>query len=89
VLAGVDTALLDGTFYSLNELPGRDVTQIGHPLITTTMDLLEPLVRSGKTRVFFTHLNHSNPALDPASAERAEMERRGFHVVDEGEEFPL
>jgi pyrroloquinoline quinone biosynthesis protein B len=89
VLAGVDVALLDGTFYSLNELPGRDVGQIGHPLMSATMDLLDPLVRSGKTRVFFTHLNHSNPTLDPASPERADMQRRGFYVVDEGQEFAL
>ena len=32
VLDGVDLLLVDGTFYSGDELPGRDVTQIGHPL---------------------------------------------------------
>ena len=86
---GVDYALLDGTFYSAAELPGRDVTKIGHPLITRTMDLLAPLVAGGKPRVFFTHLNHSNPALDSASPERREIERRGFKVLDEAQEFPL
>ena len=60
----VDIALLDGTFYSADELPDRDVTKIKHPLITATMDLLEPLVKAGKVRVYFTHLNHSNPAFE-------------------------
>jgi pyrroloquinoline quinone biosynthesis protein B len=88
VVRDVDVALLDGTFYSAGELPGRDVTKIGHPLVLETMDLLEPLVKSGK-RVFFTHLNHSNPALDPASPERKAMEARGFRVLEEGQEIPL
>lgn len=86
---GVDYALLDGTFYSASELPGRDVAEIGHPLITRTMDLLAPLVAGGKPRVFFTHLNHSNPALETGSAARREIERRGFRVLDEAQEFPL
>ncbi len=89
LLRDVDYALLDGTFYSPAELPGRDVTKIGHPLITRTMDLLAPLVAAGKPRVFFTHLNHSNPALESASPARREIERRGFRVLDEAQEFPL
>ena len=85
----IDTALLDGTFYSPEEVPGRDVTKIGHPLMTETMDLLKPLVRDGKLRVLFTHLNHSNPALDPASAARKSIEARGFRVLDDGERLDL
>jgi pyrroloquinoline quinone biosynthesis protein B len=88
-LQGIDIALLDGTFYSPDELPGRSVAKIGHPLITDTMDLLEPLVRAGDIEVYFTHLNHSNPALDPASPQRRTIESRGFHVLEEGQEFPL
>ena len=53
------------------------------------MDLLEPLVKAGKLRVYFTHLNHSNPALEADGAARKAIEARGFRVVDEGEEFGL
>jgi pyrroloquinoline quinone biosynthesis protein B len=81
----VDIALLDGTFYSPDELPDRDVTKIKHPLITATMDLLEPLVKAGKVRVWFTHLNHSNPAFEKDGAARRAIEARGFRVVEEGE----
>ncbi|MEE8277269.1 MAG: MBL fold metallo-hydrolase [Thermoanaerobaculia bacterium] len=88
-LEEVDFALLDGTFFSPAELPGRDVTAIGHPLITTTMDLLQRLVERGRTAVFFTHLNHSNPALDPHSEARRQIDSRGFRVLYEGQEFPL
>jgi len=87
-LVGVDVALLDGTFYSTSELPGRPVQSIGHPTIVGTMERLEPLVALG-LRVVFTHLNHSNPALDPRSDERKELERRGFAVLAEGEHIEL
>ncbi|HEX9669933.1 MAG TPA: MBL fold metallo-hydrolase [Thermoanaerobaculia bacterium] len=89
LLAGVDEALLDGTFYSLDELPGRDVASIGHPLIADTMELLAPLVKSRGLRVAFTHLNHSNPALEPESAARQAIAARGFRVLAEGEEIGL
>jgi pyrroloquinoline quinone biosynthesis protein B len=85
----VDVALLDGTFYSPEELPDRDITRIKHPLITQTMDLLEPLVKAGKVRVCFTHLNHSNPLFDKNGAARRAIEARGFRVAEEGEEIGL
>ena len=89
VLDGVDVLLVDGTFYSSAELPGRAVSSIGHPLITDTMDLLQDRVSAGKLKVYFTHLNHSNPVLDPASPERRAVESRGFHVAAELQRFPL
>ncbi len=85
----VDVALLDGTFYSPDELPDRDVTRIKHPLITATMDLLEPLVKAGKVRVLFTHLNHSNPAFEAEGAARKAIAVRGFGVAVEGAEIGL
>lgn len=89
ILAGVDVAILDGTFYSPDELPGRDVTKIGHPLTTATMDLLGGAVAAGGLEVYFTHLNHSNPALEPGSEALRAIEARGFHVLAEGQELPL
>lgn len=88
-LAGVDLALLDGTFYSLDELPGRDLSEIPHPLITHTMELLERRVAAGELTVYFTHLNHSNPALEPESEARREIEERGFRVLEDGQEIGL
>ncbi|HLX06527.1 MAG TPA: MBL fold metallo-hydrolase [Thermoanaerobaculia bacterium] len=85
----VDVALLDGTFYSAGELPDRDVSRIGHPLMNVTMELLGAEVRGGRLQVFFTHLNHSNPALDPAGPERAALAAAGFQVLAEGQELVL
>ncbi|HSN85855.1 MAG TPA: MBL fold metallo-hydrolase [Thermoanaerobaculia bacterium] len=85
----VDFALLDATFYSPDELPDRDVSKIRHPLITASMDLLGPQVKSGAVKVYFTHLNHSNPAFDKAGAARKAIEARGFRVLEEGEDLGL
>lgn len=84
----VDVAILDGSFYSLDELPGRDISQVRHPLVIQTMDLLAAWVAGGG-RAIFSHLNHSNPALDPGSDERSVIESRGFEVATVGLEIEL
>lgn len=89
VLDGVDVALVDATFYSAGELPGREVSEIGHPLISDSLERFGDAVRSGGLQVLFIHLNHSNPALDPRSPERRAIEAAGFRVAEEGEEIPL
>jgi pyrroloquinoline quinone biosynthesis protein B len=88
-LARCDAALIDGTFYAPGELPGRDLAKIGHPLIETSMDLFEGPVRAGRLRVLFTHLNHSNGALEPGGPERRTIERRGFSLAEDGQRLPL
>jgi pyrroloquinoline quinone biosynthesis protein B len=88
-VAGVDVALLDGTFWSMDELPGRSVEDIPHPLMTQTMDALQEVVDQDMSRVLLTHLNNSNPALDDGGPQQAEVARRGFEIAREGMRFPL
>jgi pyrroloquinoline quinone biosynthesis protein B len=85
----VDYAILDGTFYSPDELPGRDLSKIGHPFILDSMDTLASAAKSGKSRICFTHLNHSNRALDPDGPEHKEITNRGFHLAMDGMEISL
>jgi pyrroloquinoline quinone biosynthesis protein B len=40
ILQRVDVAYIDGTFYDASELPGRDLREIPHPLMTETMTRL-------------------------------------------------
>jgi pyrroloquinoline quinone biosynthesis protein B len=84
-----DLALLDGTFFSSGELPGRDMAAIGHPPIRETMRRLESLPASRKAKIFFTHLNHTNPVLDPAGEARRELETAGFGLAEDGQELVL
>jgi len=85
----VNIALLDGTFYSPDELPSRDLSTIGHPFISHSLHVLRDIAKEGKTRVCFTHLNHSNLALDPEGEPRKTVEKLGFHLASEGMEFSL
>ncbi len=87
LLHDVDVALLDGTFHSGDELPGRDLTAIGHPLIVDTMDMLGEQPRPATVR--FIHLNHSNPALDPDGDVRRAIVSRGFGVATRGDTYDL
>ncbi len=89
VVAGVEVALLDGTFWSLDELPGRTADEVPHPLMPQTMDALQGVVDQGRTRVVLTHLNNSNPALDDGGPEQAEIARRKFEIAREGMRFAL
>jgi pyrroloquinoline quinone biosynthesis protein B len=79
VLAQVDVAYLDGTFYEASELPGRDLREIPHPLMTETLARLanSPL----RAKVRFIHLNQSNPLLREP--------RRGVAVARDGERSGL
>jgi pyrroloquinoline quinone biosynthesis protein B len=85
----VDFALLDGTFYSPDELPGRDLSRIGHPFITTSIDALKQIAKKGKTQIYFTHLNHSNLALDPEGDAIKHIINEGFGLAKEGMELSL
>ena len=81
VVERVDVAYVDGTFYDANELPGRDLKEIPHPLIVESIARLARFA----PRVRFIHLNQSNPALrDPKI-----VERNGFHVAHERERVDL
>lgn len=80
-----DLALIDGTFYSSGEIPGRNMDEVPHPFIGESVKLFENLSAKEKSRVHFIHLNHTNPALGTASKEREEIGRKGFSVCTEGE----
>lgn len=84
-----DICFLDGTFHSPHDLEkiGRDYRQVPHPLMTETMELLKDLV--GETKIYFTHLNHSNPVLQKDGALRKEIEANGFYIADEEMEFKI
>lgn len=80
--------LVDGSFYSGGELGGRDMSEIPHPTVLSTMDLLGETVAAGRMRVWFTHLNHTNPLWDADSEAARATARRGFGVAQTGFRIP-
>jgi pyrroloquinoline quinone biosynthesis protein B len=81
-------ALLDGTFYSGNELPGRNMKLVPHPTIQDSIQFLNT-IPGLKCQIFFTHLNHTNPLLDPDSAEAKSFLQTSYHVAHDWQEFEL
>lgn len=78
-----DLNLLDATFWSTDEVPGRDLSTTPHPMVPDTIERFADLA----DRVVLTHLNHTNPLCDPASAEAHEVRDRGFRVARDGDWF--
>jgi pyrroloquinoline quinone biosynthesis protein B len=85
----VDVALLDGTFYSPEELPIRDLSSIGHPSIKHSIQVLKDVARESRTDIYFTHLNHSNLALYSEGEPQITLQKEGFHLASDGMEFYL
>lgn len=87
VIRDADVAFLDGTFSSADEIPGRSLAEIPHPLVPETVARLAK-VSVPPLKVFFVHLNHTNPLLWDAAAAR-QLRAKGFGVASEGQRVPL
>ncbi|HJM13507.1 MAG TPA: MBL fold metallo-hydrolase [Candidatus Thalassarchaeaceae archaeon] len=77
---GVDVALIDGTFWDGNELPGRDLSRIPHPSVSESLSRIGAK-EEGDPDIIFIHLNHSNPLIDEQSPETREVESMGWAVA--------
>ena len=85
----VDYALLDATFFADGELPGRDMSKIRHPFVTESMEVLKDLSREERKKVWFIHMNHTNPLLDPDSNESQRVRYEGFNIATKGKRLDL
>ncbi len=89
LIASVDLAYLDGTFFANGEIPGRDMTGFPHPFIRHSIRRFASLPAVERAKIRFIHLNHTNPALDPDSAASREIAAAGLKVARQGEVEPL
>jgi len=86
VVADAQCLLLDGTFYAASEMgsaTGSSSGQaaMGHLPITHS---LPELRRFPEVRRVYTHLNNTNPVLDPDSPESAKLREAGVEVPLDG-----
>lgn len=84
-IRAADVAILDGTFFRKRELRRDDAGAVPHPAIADTMSQVSRL----DTKIIFTHLNHTNPALDDESRERRAVEALGMRIAAEDERIDL
>mmetsp|Transcript_1600 Transcript_1600/g.2920 ORF Transcript_1600/g.2920 Transcript_1600/m.2920 type:complete len:298 (+) Transcript_1600:94-987(+) len=81
----IDVALLDGTFFTLEEVANRrsDAAGIPHPPISVSLSLLKERDAEIDPEVIFVHLNHTNPAIDNES-KRQEIKHLGWDIGSQG-----
>ena len=84
VIAEVDYALLDGAFFAPEEIPGRDITEIPHPLVIESIARFSELPEAQRAKVHFTHLNHTNPVCNPSTRAAARVREAGMKVAHDG-----
>ena len=83
-----DYLLLDATFYDSKEI-NRDISEIPHPLVSETINLLKGLSNENKRKVYFIHMNHTNPMLDPNSDLSKLIITKGFNIARLGQKLYL
>jgi pyrroloquinoline quinone biosynthesis protein B len=81
--------LLDGTFWSGAELPHRDLSEIPHPLVSQSIELLRDPLAASQASVRFFHLNHSNPLWTRDGPEARRLRAAGFQLAVRGERVPF
>jgi len=85
VIREVNFALLDGTFYDAEELPGRDLNEIPHPFIIESVNIFNTLAYQEKNKIHFIHLNHTNPLIFTNSPQYHQLTTLGFKVAKFGQ----
>ena len=85
----VDYALIDATFYNSKEINYRDISEIPHPFVIESMELFDELDTNEKNKIYFIHLNHTNPLLDKNSDEYKYVIAKGYNIAEEGIKLEL
>jgi pyrroloquinoline quinone biosynthesis protein B len=81
-----DYLLLDGTFYADGEI-NRPMSEVPHPFVSETVELLKDLPLKEKNKVYFIHFNHSNPLVQSNKKKIAELKKKGFNITFQGQKF--
>ncbi|MCQ6281407.1 pyrroloquinoline quinone biosynthesis protein PqqB [Bacillus sp. EB600] len=93
-LRKADILMVDGTFWSENELVRmgaavRDSRSMGHLPISGQSGIAERLASIPAKRKIMIHINNSNPILKKDSIERYALEQLGFEVAYDGMEVEV
>lgn len=89
LIASVDIAYVDGTFFDPTELPGRSMSEVPHPFIAESLLRFGASPEAERRKIVFIHLNHTNPALTKGSGALEAILKAGMRLAREGERQPL
>jgi pyrroloquinoline quinone biosynthesis protein B len=85
----VDVILLDGTFFSFDEVAGTrsDYTGIPHPPIEQSLEILGSR-QEADPEIVFIHINHTNPLIDDAEKQKR-VQELGWMVGYQGQTWDV
>ena len=89
VIRNNDILILDGTFFSKKEIKHRNIDKIPHPSIQESMSFFSCLDKEDRKKIFFTHLNHTNLALNENSSEYNDVITSGYNILKDRQIFKL
>ncbi|MBP9109296.1 MAG: MBL fold metallo-hydrolase [Pyrinomonadaceae bacterium] len=88
VVKANDLLFVDGTFYEDGEI-ARPMSEVPHPFVAETMELLKGLSARERAKVYFIHFNHSNPLVQRDKKKLAEVRSKGFRAATTGLKLDL
>lgn len=83
-IENIDYVLIDATFYDSKEVNYRDLSEIPHPFVVESIELFDSMKYEERNKIFFIHLNHTNPLLDKESDQYKFVKEKGYNVAEEG-----
>ena len=87
VVKNNDVLFLDGTFYHKNEISHRDISVIPHPSIVESLEKFSDLDKIDRSKIFFTHLNHTNTVIQDDHPSKSSIIYDGYSVAEDGQIF--
>ena len=93
-LAAADLALIDGTFWSDDEMAVHGIStkrarDMGHLPLSGAGGMIERLAAFPRPRKLLVHINNTNPILDEDSPERRALDGAGIGVAHDGQRIDL
>lgn len=88
-----DFLLIDGTFFQYSELAkyrNRNIKNVPHPPIKKTInELKKGKLKLNNSKLFFTHFNHTNKALNPQLNNNSFFKNKNINILEENKIFEI
>jgi len=93
-LESCDVILIDGTFWSADELiriqgSGQSSWDMGHVPVSSDQGSLAKLAHLSHPRKIYVHVNNTNPMLNEDSPEYRQVRDAGWEIAEDGWQFEL
>jgi len=94
LLDSADVLLFDGTFWSDDELiriqgSGQTAREMGHVPVSSPEGSLSKLAQLRHPRKIYLHINNTNPMLNEAGPEYAQVRESGWEIAEDGWQFEI